>query len=217
MQRKVAVVLSGCGYLDGSEITEAVASLINLAEAEMHYECFAPSIEAERVSHLDHVQDNRKQNVLLESARIARGNIKPLSDLSADNFDALLMPGGFGAAKNLSDFAYKGINGKVIPELEKLILDFYQASKPIAAFCIAPAILALVLGKKGIEITIGNDKATASVLERLGASHIECDVDDFVTDRANKIITSPAYMYDANPYQVYVGIRKAIQELREMA
>ncbi|MCB0347705.1 MAG: isoprenoid biosynthesis glyoxalase ElbB [Bdellovibrionales bacterium] len=217
MQRKIAVVLSGCGYLDGSEITEAVSSLIALDQCEAIYTCFSIDKSVVEVDHITAKDTANHRQCLTEAARIARGQVLPLSKLVEDNFDGVLFPGGFGAAKNLSNFAMKGGVGEADSEVKRVLTNFHQASKPIAAFCIAPATVALVLGKYEIEITIGNDKETIAEIEKTGAHHVECAVDDFVTDRENKIITSPAYMYDTTPAKVFSGIQKAVREFVEMA
>lgn len=217
MQRKIAVILSGCGYLDGSEITEAVSSLIALDQCDANYTCFSIDKNATESNHLSGKDLESSRQTLLESARIARGQVLPLKELVEKDFDGVLLPGGYGAAKHLSNFAVKGASGTVDPEIGRILNAFHAASKPIAAFCIAPATVALVLGKHGIEITIGNDKETAAEIEKTGANHVNCDVDDFVTDRENKIITSPAYMYDTTPAKVFSGIQKAVREFVEMA
>lgn len=214
--KKIAVVLSGCGFKDGTEITEAVSSLISLAEAGAIYEIFAPEMKFKTTNHLSgkHEED---RSALTEAARIARGKISDIKNLNTKNFDGVVFPGGYGAAKNLCSFAEKGAKGDVHPEVKRVIVEFFNDSKPICGICIAPALLALVLGKEGITVTIGNDKETASEIKKTGAQHEDCKVDDFVTDRANKIITAPAYMYEANPFEVFKGIRGAIRELVEMA
>ena len=217
MDRNVAVVLSGCGYLDGAEITESVSTLIALGEEGAKVRIFAPSKSLKEVQHLSGEETGNEKNVLEESARIARGKIEDLENLDEKDFDAIILPGGFGVAKNLCDFANNGAKANVLPKLKESLLAFHQASKPIGAFCIAPALVALVLGKEGVALTIGDDKATATEIQKTGADHVECRVDDYVTDRENKVITSPAYMYEAEPHLVYKGIRSAIRELMEMA
>ncbi|MFK8139235.1 MAG: isoprenoid biosynthesis glyoxalase ElbB [Bdellovibrionales bacterium] len=217
MERNIAVVLSGCGYLDGAEVTEAVSSLVALSKEGAKYQVFAPDIDLKEVNHQTSEETGQTRNVLLESARISRGNVENISKLNVDKFDALVLPGGFGAAKNLSDFASKGYKASVNESLSKCMKIFFEQSKPIAAFCISPAIVGLVLGNDEIAVTIGSDLSTSKEIEKTGAEHIVCDVTDFVTDREHKIITSPAYMYDAKPHEVFIGIEKAIRELIEMA
>lgn len=202
LDRKIAVVLSGCGHTDGTEITEAVSTLIALSEFGAQYQCFAPDIG----------------NSLEMSKRIARGNVQPIDKLRSRDFDGVVFPGGYGAAKVLSNFAEAGAGGKVIPEVSRVIKEFHTDAKPIGVICIAPSLVALTLGKEGIELTIGNDDATAAVIEKTGARHTSCPVDDYISDRDHKVLSAPAYMYDdAKPFEVYTGIRKMILELVEMA
>lgn len=215
--KKVAVVLSGCGFKDGAEITEAVSSLISLSEAGAQYEVYAPNLTFKATNHLTDEEDGDR-NVMSEASRISRGEIKNLSELNADNFDGVVFPGGFGAAKVLCTFATEGASCKVLPEAEKAILDFYNQSKPIAALCIAPALVAKVLGDKNVTVTIGNDKDTAAEIEKTGAQHEDCVVTDYVTDRETKVITTPAYMYgEAKPHEIFTGVRAALKEFIEMA
>jgi len=215
--RNIAVVLTGNGFKDGSAITEAVSSLIALSSFDCKYQIFAPNIDITSTNHLtDSPMETR--NILTESARIARGNIKDLNELKPEEFEALLLPGGFGAALHLCDWAKKGASCTVLPSIEKIILEFHKTSKPIGAICIAPALVAKVLGDTGVSLTIGNDKDTANEIEKTGAEHIECKVDDYITDRAHKVITTPAYMYgDAKPAEVFKGISGLVAELFEMA
>lgn len=214
--KKIAVILSGCGFKDGSEITEAISALITLDQAPAEYQIFAPSMDVPSTNHLTgETEDSR--NVLVESARIARGKINDLTKLQAKNFDGVVFPGGYGAALHLCNFAQKGAPSDVHPEAYRIIHEFYDAGKPIGAICIAPALIARVLGDQGISVTIGNDADTASEIEKTGAHHVECPVDDYVTDREHKIITTPAYMYEARPSQVFKGIQGALKELVEMA
>ncbi|MBX7230539.1 MAG: isoprenoid biosynthesis glyoxalase ElbB [Bdellovibrionales bacterium] len=215
--KKIAVVLSGCGNKDGSEITEAVSALITLSELGVQYSFFAPDIQRESINFLTN-QEAEKRNVLQESARIARGKIHDVVQLKSSDFDGLLFPGGYGVAKNLCDFASKGAQGSVLPSIEKIVLEFYQQKKPMAAICIAPALLALVLGQNKITVTIGKDAGVAEEIRKTGAFHENCSVKDYVSDREHKIITTPAYMYDhASPFEVYTGIRGAVKEFVEMA
>ena len=214
--KKIAVVLSGCGFKDGAEITESISTLIALSQKGIDYKVFAPDMELKTTNHLS---DEREapRNVLTESARIARGEIENIVKLSAKDYDAVVFPGGFGAALNLCNWAEKGHNCEVHPDVERVIKEFYEASSPIGAICIAPALIARVLGEKGITVTIGNDKETAQEISATGATHEDCTVDDYITDRENKVITTPAYMYDAKPSEVFKGITGLINELAEMA
>ncbi|HEX4924368.1 MAG TPA: isoprenoid biosynthesis glyoxalase ElbB [Bdellovibrionales bacterium] len=216
--KKIAVVLAGCGFKDGSEITEAVSALIALSEAGAEYKVFAPDMKIKAVDHIKFEKTGEERNVLQEAARIARGKIQNIRELTADAFDGLVMPGGFGAATNLCSWGSDGANAKVHPEVERVVRDFYQKQKPIAAICIAPAIVAKVLGSQGVTVTVGASSDTSKEIEKTGAVHEVCAVDDYVTDREHRIITTPAYMYgDAKPHQLFQGIRGAIRELVEMA
>jgi len=216
--KKFAVVLCGCGHKDGSEITEVVSVILSLSESVCTYEFFAPDIEFQVHDPMTASPTDEIRHVLPESARITRGEIQSLESLKAENFDGLIFPGGSGVASVLCDFQIKGANARVLPLVEKIILSFYDAQKPILGICIAPALLALVMGKKGITITLGDPGQTAAEVKKTGA-HVEaCPVTDFITDREHKIITTPAYMYgEAQPFEVYRGIRGAVRELVEMA
>ena len=216
--KKIAMVLSGCGHLDGSEITESVSLLIALSQAGAEVICFAPDIEISVTDHMNRQGTPEKRYLLKEAARIARGKIHKLSELHAKNFDALAFPGGFGAAKNLCSWAEKGANCEVETDVKRVIIEFHSESKPIGAVCIAPVLLARVLGNKKITVTIGQDKETAAEIEKTGALHEACPVDDYISDREHKIVTTPAYMYgDAKPHEVFKGIFGLAHELVEWA
>lgn len=213
---KVAVIFSGCGFLDGAEIQEAVFTLLYLDRAGAEVQCFA--LDKPQMHVVDHRTGQptaESRNVLTESARIARGQIEPLSKASMSGFDALAMPGGYGVAKNLSTFATKGAEGEVDPDLARLIGEAYRARKPILAICISPAILALALANvgAGANLTIGSDAGTAQAIESLGCTHEECAVDSFVADEDSRIITTPAYMLGPGPKGVAAGIEKSVETL----
>lgn len=216
--KKIAVILSGCGYLDGAEITESVSVLIALHQQGAQVRCFAPDMEITVMNHLKGEPTTEKRQVLTEAARICRGHIENITHLSTKDFDGLALPGGFGAAKNLSNWAQRGSQCEVHPEVARVLREFHEQSKPIAAACIAPTLLAKVLGSEHVTLTIGNDKATATEIEKTGARHVDCPVDDYVSDRETKVVTTPAYMYDnATPAEVFKGISSMIQELVEWA
>ncbi|MGE3973893.1 MAG: isoprenoid biosynthesis glyoxalase ElbB [Bdellovibrionales bacterium] len=216
--KQIAVVLAGCGFKDGSEITEAVSTLISLSEFGVEYQCFAPHLEIEAKNNITNTEMGQKRNVLIEAARISRGQIKDIRELKSEEFDGLVFPGGFGVATHLCNFAQKGSKAEVHPEVSRVIQSFHAESKPICAICIAPSLLALTLGKEGVTLTLGDDPETIQEIIKTGAQHEECPVEDFVTDRQHKIVTTPAYMYGkAKPYQVFKGIRAALQEFVEMA
>ena len=204
---------------DGSEIHEAVLTLLALERAGAQAVCMAPDKDQLHVvNHLTGKEEpGEKRNVLVEAARIARGNIENLASVSAGDLDALVVPGGFGAAKNLSRFAVDGATGEVDPEVRRLLEEMAAARKPIGLICIAPAIGAQVLGKTGIEVTIGNDAATAAAIESCGARHVTCDVTGIHMDQAHKVISTPAYMLGHNILEVSKGIEKLVQTLVDWA
>ncbi len=215
--KNIAVVLTGCGFQDGTEITEAISTLVALGRQGAQYQCFAPDKNYMGKDHLTSEAD-AERNTLSESARIARGKVSPLQELYSEDFDGIVFPGGFGAALHLCEWAQKGSKGAVDPEAVRIIKSFYDESKPIGAMCIAPALIAKVLGDQEITVTIGEDKETAAEIEKTGATHENCPVHDYVTDRAHKVVTCPAYMYgEAQPYEVNQGIEGLIKELVEMA
>ena len=215
--KNIAIVLSGCGFLDGAEITEAVSTLIHLSQLKVKYKVFAPDQEFAAKNHRDPSEEIPKRNCLEESARISRGDIQEVTTLKESDFDGLIFPGGFGVALNLCTWAEKGSQCEVLPVIKKTIIDFHRASKPIGAWCIAPALLAKVLGQQEVTLTIGNDSATAQEIEKTGATHEICDVMDYVTDRSHKVVTTPAYMCEAQPCEIFKGIGGAVNELINMA
>ncbi len=210
-QTRVLVVLSGAGYLDGAEITEAVVSLLALARAGASVQVTAPDKPtAHVVNHMTgDVVEGESRNVLLESARIARGQVIPLAEATHESFDALFLPGGYGVAKNLSSLAFEGPQGTVDPDLKRLLGEFNDAGKPIGAVCISPAVLVMGLGKG--TVTIGNDEGTAGAIHAMGGQHNTCPVTEITVDEANKVVTAPAYMYGSAPIQdVATGIEQAV-------
>lgn len=215
--KKIALVLSGCGNRDGSEITEAVSLLIALTQTGAVVQGFAPDVDTPEKDHLTREKTGKTRNALHEAARILRGQATDLKKINVDEFDALCFAGGFGAASVLSNWSEKGAACSVLSEVKKVILDFYSQGKPIAAVCISPVLLARVLGDKKITLTLGQNSEDSEEVKKTGAQHIECPVDDFITDRDHKIITSPAYMYDATPALVFQGISGLAKELVEMA
>lgn len=213
MGKNVAVVLSGCGVYDGAEINEAVLTLLALEEAGATYQCFAPDIaQLHVVNHLTGEVMNESRNVLVEAARIARGNIRNVAEGRVEEFDALLVPGGFGAAKNLSDFAVKGAALTVQPDFLRFAQAFHRAGKPVGLICIAPAMSAKIFGA-GVECTIGNDADTAAAIEATGGRHIACPVDRAVVDERNKLVTTPAYMLAGRIGEAAAGIRACVRDV----
>lgn len=215
--KKIGVVLSGCGVRDGSEIHEAVLTLLAIDRNGAKAVCLAPDMEFNVVNHLNNNDTGTTRNVLAESARIARGEITDIKTASASDLDALILPGGFGAAKNLCTFATEGPGGTVQPEVLHLVREMAKAKKPICAICIAPALLGLALGKDlAPQLTIGNDPGTAQAITATGARHVDCAVNDCVVDRENLIVTTPAYMLAGRISEAADGIQKAVKATLEL-
>ncbi|KTF19078.1 isoprenoid biosynthesis glyoxalase ElbB [Pseudoalteromonas sp. 10-33] len=210
--KKVAVLLAGNGVYDGAEINEAILTLLHIAKNGATYQCFAPDIEQlHTINHLAGEEMSEKRNVLVEAARIARGEIKTLNHLNIDEFDALIVPGGFGAAKNLCDFALKGAQATINSDVLNACKQFANANKPAGYMCIAPALIPFIYDNA--KLTIGNDNDTAAALTSLGATHLNCDVDDVVIDQHNKIVTTPAYMLAQSIVEADAGIEKLVKSV----
>jgi enhancing lycopene biosynthesis protein 2 len=216
--KRIGVVLAGCGVNDGAEIHEAVITLLALDRAGAQIINMAPNIDQLHV--IDHVAgapaEGESRNVLVESARIARGEIQDMADIGADDLDALVFPGGFGAAKNLCTFATEGTNMTVNGDVDRLVKAMSLAGKPMGFICIAPAIAAKSLGELRPRLTIGDDAATAEALTALGAQHVDCAVDDIVVDEQNRIVSTPAYMLGPSIAPVSRGIDKLVDALLRM-
>lgn len=212
--KKVAVILSGCGVFDGSEIHEAVISLLALARQGAQVQCFAPNIpQLHVINHLTgEVSEGENRNVLVEAARICRGQIKDVAELDAADYDALLVPGGFGAAKNLCDLAIQGADCRIQPDVLKACQSFARARKPAAYICIAPAMIPLIYGA-GTLATIGHDAGTAGAIEAMGGKHLACPVSEFVVDETHRVISTPAYMLAQNIVEAADGIEKTVKRL----
>jgi enhancing lycopene biosynthesis protein 2 len=219
MGKKIGVILSGCGVYDGAEIHESVVTLLAIDRNGAKAVMCAPNVDQLHVvNHLTgEVDEGATRNVLVESARIARGEIRDVAEVSANELDALILPGGFGAAKNLCDFAVNGPDCEVDAGVAALVRSVHEQGKPVAAVCIAPALLAKVLGSEGPELTIGNDADTAGAMATMGAAHVECPVTEFVVDRDRKLVTSPAYMLAQSISEAAEGIEKTVAALIEMA
>lgn len=217
MKQKVAVILSGCGVYDGAEIHESVLTLLRLDQRGAQVQCFAPNIPQMHV--IDHYRGDemdQQRNVLEESARIARGNIKDLHELHVADFDAVILPGGFGVAKNLSDFALLGARCTVQHDVLAATQAFVKAGKPVGLICIAPALAAKIFGA-GVTCTIGTDHETAQAMTAMGAVHAECAVDDIVIDTQHKLVTTPAYMLAQSISQAAAGINKLVDAVLELS
>jgi enhancing lycopene biosynthesis protein 2 len=211
---RVGVLLAGCGVYDGAEIQEAVIALLALDRAGVEVVCMAPNSEQLHVvNHLNGEVSGERRNVLVESARIARGKVTDLAAVDPAQLDALIMPGGFGAAKNLSDFAIKGADCTVHPEVSRVVRAVHAAGKPIGAICIAPAVVAKLLGDERPKLTIGTDTATAAAIESMGACHVGCPVHGTVVDLDHQLVTTPAYMLADSVSEAASGIEKLVGEV----
>lgn len=210
--KKIAVVLSGCGSMDGSEIHESTLLLYAIQAAGAQYEIFAPNrAQKDVINFIEGKPMAESRNVLVESARIARGKIRELMELRAVDFDALIIPGGFGAAKNLFSFAYDGLDFEVQKDIEAVVLNFYESKKPIGAMCIAPLMLASVLGSMNVEITLGAaSEMCCDVEDKFGAKVTVVGESDVVVDAKNRVATTPAYMYGDNSI---LGVGKGAEKL----
>lgn len=214
--KRVGVILAGCGFMDGAEINESVLTLLALEKAGVEAVCMAPDKEQLHViNHLTGEETKENRNVLVESARIARGNIQDIAKVDPAGLDALVLPGGFGAAKNLSRFAVDGPQGEVDPGVRRMVEAMFAANKPIGFICISPAVGAQILGRTGLGVTIGNDTATAEAVESCGARHFACGVTEIHADAEHKVISTPAYMLGQNILEVSKGIEKLVQTLVE--
>ena len=216
MSKKVAVILSGSGVYDGAEIHESVITLLRLDQRGAQVQCFAPNIaQLHVINHLTGEEMPESRSVLVESARIARGNIKDIREADVDDFDALIVPGGFGAAKNLSNFAVEGSGCSVQPEVLALAEAFAEAGKPVGLMCISPALAAKIYGP-GVTCTIGNDADTATAMNKMGATHEDCAVTEIIEDKARKLVTTPAYMLAQSISEAASGINKLVDRVLEL-
>ncbi|AML56791.1 Sigma cross-reacting protein 27A [Serratia rubidaea] len=214
--KQVGVVLSGCGVYDGTEIHEAVLTLLALDRAGAQAVCFAPDKpQLHVINHLSGDETGEQRNVLTESARIARGQVQPLSAARAEQLDALIVPGGFGAAKNLSSFATQGAECEVDDDLARLTREMHKANKPIGFMCIAPALLPKLLDQQ-VRLTIGNDPDLGEVIDTMGGEPVICPVDDIVVDGEHKVVTTPAYMLAQSIGEAASGIDKLVSRVLDL-
>jgi len=210
--KNFAVILSGCGAFDGAEIHEAVLTLLAIDKQGASYQCFAPDIpHAHVINHLKGEVTEETRNVLAESARIARGNIKSLNEYKAEEFDALILPGGFGCAKNLCDWAFAGDACAIDPEVERAVKTTYEAGKPIGAMCIAPVILAKMF--KGTILTTGQDPASGGFIENKGNIYTHTTHGEVISDLNHRIFTTPCYMLDATISEIADGTENIVKEM----
>lgn len=215
--KKIAVILSGCGVFDGSEIHETVLALHAIEKQGASWHCFAPDIEQMHViNHLTGEEMAEKRNVLVEAARLVRGKVEDVVKLKADDYDALLLPGGFGAAKNLTDFAIKGAECTINAHVASACRAFAESGKPAGYLCIAPTIIPMIY-EHGAQGTIGNDKDVAKAFDHMGGAHIDCPVDDFVYDQDHNVLSTPAYMLAENISQAATGIERLVEKLVDLA
>lgn len=212
--KKVAVILSGNGFFDGAEINETVLTLLAIEINGLEYECFAPNRKQYHViNHMTGEEMLESRNIMIEAARIVRGKIRPLTECNANDFSALLVPGGFGVAKNFSDFAFKGEDATLCSDVLTVCQDF--KGKPTGYMCIAPALLPKIYGE-GVVLTIGNDKDTISVINKSGGVHENATVDQIVVDLENKVVCTPAYMLAMSISDAQKGIDKLVAKVKEL-
>lgn len=215
---RIAVLLAGCGVYDGSEIYEGTLTLLALDKADVSYQCIAPNIPQHHV--INHAtgeeMPGENRNVLVEAARLARGEILDLAQAKMEDYDAIIVPGGFGVAKNLCDFAFKGAEMQMNPTVKAFLQAFHRASKPVGLICIAPTMSAAIFGE-GVRCTIGTDKDTAAAVEVMGAVHEAKQVHEVAVDEANKLVTTPAYMEATRIREAAAGIENLVQEVLRLA
>ena len=213
-RKKFAIILAGCGVYDGAEIHEVTLAMLSIVRQGGEYSCFAPDIPQYHViNHITGEEMNESRNVLVESARIARGEVSPLSEFDGRSFDALIIPGGFGVAKNLSTVAFDGANAQINKEVESAVIQMYELKKPIGALCISPAIIAGILSD--VNVTIGKDKGTIEAIEAMGSTHVETDHGDVVIDEEKLVFSTPCYMLDANIMDIDDGANNIIKAMLE--
>jgi len=213
--KKFAVVLAGCGAFDGAEIHEAVLTLLAIDKLGASYQCFAPDIpQAHVINHLKGEEADETRNVLVESARIARGDIKPLTEYNPADWDALILAGGFGSAKNLCDWAFKGDDCTIDPDVEKVVKETFLAEKPIGAMCIAPVILGKLF--QGANLTTGQDPASGGFIEKHGNTYTQTTHGEVVIDSNNKFFTTPCYMLEARISEIAAGTENMVKEMLEV-
>ncbi len=217
--KKVGLLLSGCGVNDGAEIHESVIAMLALDRAGVEMELMAPNIDQMHVvNHYTGQEMDEYRNVLVEASRIARGNIKDMAEISGNDIDALIIPGGFGVAKNLCDYAMAGPECSINPDVYRLISELQLLNKPIGAICIAPAMMAKIFGEQGASanMTIGFDEATSKDIESMGSVHVECKVSDMVVDEDNNLVSTPAYMEAKSIKEAAEGIEKLVKQVLSM-
>lgn len=214
MKKKIAIIIGGCGHRDGSEIHETTMTMLAVEEHGATYQMFAPNRNQYHVlNHLDGTEMHEQRNMLVEAARIARGNILPLENFDVNQFDAVIFPGGFGVAKNFFNYAFKGMDCEVDEQIAHIIQSVHQAGKPIGALCISPVLMAKILGN--ITVTIGQDAKTARDIEQMGATNVNTSNGDVVTDKKNKIFSTPCYMLNANLVDIHEDAYNLVEAMME--
>ena len=211
----IAIILSGCGNRDGSELQETLSLMLAIDKRGWQYQCFAPEGSYQVVSHLNGQETGEQRDLFAEAARIARGNILPLADYNPTRYGALALPGGMGAARNLSTYATQGVNMVVRPDVEKVILDTHKLHKPILAQCIAPMVLAKVLGRYGVRLTLGSPCTAADVAKQLGADVQVCGPTEVCSDLTNLVYTTPAYMVGTRISEIFAGADNLVRCLEQ--
>lgn len=216
--KKVAVILSGCGVFDGSEIHESVLTLLALDRANAEYQCLAPNIPQHHVTnHLTReIEADEKRNVLVEAARIARGDIFDLGRANPEDYDAAIFPGGFGAATNLCSFAERGASCEIQPSVLGFARKMFADGKPMGFICIAPVMISRICGVS-VKQTIGNNAQTADAITAMGGHHVTCGVTQMVVDEQYKIVSTPAYMLARRISEAAAGIDALVQEVLALA
>ena len=225
---KIGILLSGCGVFDGAEIQESVLAMLAITESGHEYQCISVNKKQHHViNHLTGDEMKEDRNMMVESARIARGNVKEISEITPANIDGLIIPGGFGSAKSFSDWAFNGADGTIIPEVKLLLVNFVNAGKPIAALCVSPILVAKALEGSAISpnLTLGNttDKSPYEIdgfhagVQKTGSKTEERALKEVLIDKENKIITAPCYMMDASILEIRENIKLAVKELVKLA
>lgn len=214
--KNIAIILSGCGNRDGSELQETLSLFLAIDRKGWRYQCFAPEDDFQVVSHLTGEAVGEQRSLYAESARVARGDVRPLTEYSPADYDALMLPGGMGAARNLSTYAYDGANMQVRQDVAQAVCSTFETQKPIAAMCIAPMILAKVMGSQGVRLTLGSDGEAARVAQQLGAQHQECTPTEVCVDTRHRVATTPAYMVASHISEIFDGATHLVDAVESL-
>lgn len=221
--KKCALILAGCGAKDGAEITESVSLMIAFDQAHFHVQAFAPNRSFHHV--IDHAADqiveSENRNMLVESARIARGNVLPLQELAEDDYDVICFAGGFGVAKNFCNFASEGKNAVLENDVKDILFRFIRAHKIVSALCISPILLALAakeLQLKDAKITLGDGSSEAAeIVQTWGITHEPKKVHEASIDKVNRFVTAPAYMdAQASPKDIFASATSLVKGVESL-